>query len=150
MIESAQMDIPPPEHRLCVKHNKPITPSYWRIRCRTTGCSVCVRERQRSPEARKRREKKWQTEFIGCVKHPERRCNRSVYVSTSNRRCCSCHSRLSDGIHKPGHKRRQRKNAYKKIVRGRTHYYSNGMRGVELFNRSTGMNLAIPKSMEIK
>lgn len=34
-------ELPPPEKRLCKIHGRPVSPSKWRSRRRTTGCSRC-------------------------------------------------------------------------------------------------------------
>ena len=138
------MELPPPEQRLCKKHGKPIKPSQWRKRCRNSGCSWCGNERNRSPEARKRREEKWEKKLIFCANHPDRRCSKSAYVCRGRRRCGSCDHKLSSGELRPRSKRNLSKKDYKKIVAKRTKYLSNGTRGIELFNRSIGYNLISP------
>ena len=37
------------------------------------------------------REHLWQTTFIACKRHPDRRCNRAVFVNARQQKCCSCH-----------------------------------------------------------
>src|ERR1700690_2490960 len=37
--------VPPPQERLCHRHQRPICPSRWRCGCRTVGCSVCTHHR---------------------------------------------------------------------------------------------------------
>lgn len=140
MGRSSIIEIPPPEQRLCKKHRKPICPSSWKQRCRTNQCSECKRERAKSPEARKRREIKWEKEFIPCVKHITRRCGKSRYIHDGGRRCSSCHSKLKDGSSTPTRKRQQGKRNYKVSVERRK-YFRGTMRGLKLFERSTGFNL---------
>lgn len=46
---------------------------------------------------RESRAKKWDSEFIPCNKHPNRRCNRSTYVTRENMRCGSCKNSAISG-----------------------------------------------------
>jgi hypothetical protein len=99
------MKMPPPEKRLCAKHGKPICPSMWRNRSRTTGCAKCMDMHKRSPEARERRRVKWNKEYITCARHPNDRCQQSTYVNTGQRRCSYCSHHYADGSRKPGYAR---------------------------------------------
>lgn len=132
--------VPSPEKRLCVKHNRPIMPSQWRRGHKRTGCSKCRRERMRSPATKSRRELKWQKQFIFCIRHPNRRCNRSTYVMNGMRRCGSCIVRSLNGHHKPAYERVLRKNRYNKSAerRKRNGLQRNTLRGLELFGRISG------------
>lgn len=85
-----QLLLPPPEQRLCSRHGLPICPSNWYRHHYKTGCSKCSNEKIRSPEARQRRTRKWESGFISCRNHPNRRCNKCRYVATAIRRCASC------------------------------------------------------------
>ena len=97
--------LPAPEQRLCQKigkdgkpHNRPIIPSSWLRGCRTTCCSKCSNEHHRLPEFKKRREEHWEKEFIACVNHPNRKCQKSQYKTTNGQRLCSfCLRRRKDG-----------------------------------------------------
>jgi hypothetical protein len=99
--------IPPPKQRLCPKHGKPIRPSAWARGYRKSGCAKCSSEYSHSPEAQKRRAAKFDAalknyrkgegNFIPCIKHPDRICNRSYYVLSGGRRCGSCRNRRIDG-----------------------------------------------------
>jgi hypothetical protein len=102
-----QIIIPPPEQRLCRKHGKPIMPSQWKKRNRTTGCSSCGNGHLRSPESRNRRQIKWENIFISCIKHDDRRCNKSCYVSNGRRKCNSCRHRRADGTRTPHSEKNQ-------------------------------------------
>jgi hypothetical protein len=51
-------EIPPPEQRLCKRHNKPIKPSNWVRRNRNRGCSQCDNERNRINGAAQRKQLK--------------------------------------------------------------------------------------------
>jgi len=145
--------IPPPEKRLCRKHGKPICPSLWAKKYRTVGCAGCLRERARSPESRKRRNERWHKEFISCIRHPERRCNRSVYVSMASRKCASCHSHYVDGSPKPSYSRRRnkssplkqamdRRSGYKKFRKRRNNNpFGTKLTGLQIFENVTGLNL---------
>jgi hypothetical protein len=145
------MNIPPPEQRLCVKHGKPICPSFWKAGCRTTGCSKCTRERGRSPKARQRREEKWDNGDIRCKKHPERRAHRSFYVCCGGRKCNWCNTHRADGTSKPGRKRSNirssNKQHYRKsmILRNR---FGGRIRGIKLFERATGILVSMRGTVE--
>jgi hypothetical protein len=132
--------VPPPEQRLCERHNKPICPSEWLRGKRTTQCASCINGRTRSPRARKRRALRWDSEDIKCINHPERRCNRCSYVIDGHRFCGSCGNRSSNGSFNPAEIRRRNKKAYKKSIERRKKFRGN-LRGIELFNRSIGYNL---------
>src|SRR6266700_1544930 len=89
-----------PGHFVCPAHQK---------RGGHTGCYKCNNERQRSPEAKERRAKKWDdgqklyektgdtSGLIWCIRHPDRQANRARYVSCASRLCGSCRNRLVDG-----------------------------------------------------
>jgi hypothetical protein len=142
MGRSSIMEIPPPEQRLCKKHGKPICPSQWRKGCRTSECAKCIREVVRSPKVRKRRASKWEKELIPCRKHSNRRCNKSAYVCSGKKVCGSCHRgpKLKDGSYRRSIKRHLRVRAYRKSINLRK-YFRGRMRGLKLFERSTGFNL---------
>jgi hypothetical protein len=118
-------EIPPPNKRLCVKHQRPICVSKWKHGYRTNGCAKCAYEWRRSPKARKRREKRWDETFISCSFHDDRRCNRSYFVCNGKRRCCSCLHRnvpSKGGAKKVGHIKIERKRKYNKMLRHRRFY----------------------------
>ena len=52
-------------------------------------------------EQNNKRAEKWDSEFIFCKNHPERRCNRSDYVNRRHRRCASCKGRRLSGVRIP-------------------------------------------------
>jgi hypothetical protein len=137
---STNPEIPPPEKRLCRKHGKPICPIRWKRGCRTSECSKCTTERQRSPEARKRRANRWEKELIFCKRHLGRRCQKSPYAFSGKRKCASCHLRRSDGSRRLSFVRNSRVQDYKKILKRRKHFQGT-LRGLKLFERSTGFNL---------
>lgn len=109
--------VPPPHKRLCKIHSRPIQPSKWRQGNRTTKCTLCVNMYNRSPKNEARREKRWQENFIPCIKHPDRRCNRSVFVHNARRACGSCITRTPDGQKRECVRRANSK--YKKSVHGK-------------------------------
>jgi hypothetical protein len=150
------MIIPPPEQRLCLKigkdgkpHNRPICPGMWRTRHRTTGCAKCVREQNQSPQARKKRAERWSLQFISCINHPGRRCQKSLYVH-NRRKCRSCFSKKADGTRRPSyrrshwktpsHRRAVQRQSYRKSMERRRHGRGR-MRAIRLFERSTGMSI---------
>jgi len=57
------VQLPPPQERLCKKHERPICPSRWKSGHRTTGCWVCMyryashRKYEHSEKGRKRSQK---------------------------------------------------------------------------------------------
>ncbi len=116
------VSVPPPEERLCETHGKPIFPSKWLNGCRKVGCVECqgttrsktswnkynrsvkgkaADTRFRLPEAKARRAKRWEEEWIVCANHPDRRCNKSHYVYGSVRRCGHCLNHKADGSRRP-------------------------------------------------
>ena len=139
-----QVDLPPPEKRLCRKHGRPIQPSAWKAGYRTIRCAKCNKERISSPESRQRRSATWEKNFILCTNHPNRRCNKSSYVHGGVRRCSSCWDKLANGNFRPRRERSLKRKDYRKMVEKRVKYLSNGMRGIELFNRSIGYNFISP------
>ena len=52
------------------------------------GCWKCSAESRLKKEPERIR--KWDSEFIGCIHHPERRCNPSIYRKSGTRLCGSC------------------------------------------------------------
>lgn len=55
-----------------------------------------------------RRAERYDSEFIACIRHPERRCNRSAYVRRNSKSCASCRNRHANGQLQEGYKRRHR------------------------------------------
>ena len=134
-------EIPPPEKRLCERHNKPICPSKWRSGFRKCGCSRCGTELKTSPSWRKRREKKWDSKMISCIYHPNRRCNRSAYVRDGHRHCSSCRIRLSDNSYRPHVKAQWGKRGLRRIMERRkqgSQFHHSALRGFKLFSRIVG------------
>lgn len=105
---------------LCIKHDKPILKSQWKHGSRTTGCSSCRTVHRASEKTKERRNKLWKSTFISCSKHPNKRCNRSLYVG-GRRLCLSCRRRKLDGTLKPSFRNcRARKDRIRhKTFRGR-------------------------------
>lgn len=134
--------VPPPEERMCLRHNKPICPGSWIKGCRHSECANCVRERRCSPKAKARRAQRWDSVFVVCVNHPNKQCNRSFYVRGGGRRCLSCRSRYPDGSYRAAVIRNGRKKSYSRVIKRRFHSPGNGntLRGLELFERSTGFS----------
>lgn len=128
----------------CRRHtDKFVCPSRQKLG-RRTDCAQCKNDNQRSSEAKKRRAKKWEKEFIACAYHPERRCNKSVYAGFDKRRCGSCSSknRPSEGGPKKGaHVRRKTMAGYKISLKLRERGLGR-LRGLALFERSTGLKLS--------
>ena len=138
------MKIPSPEQRLCFKHNKPIQPSKWLEGYRYRGCFKCNQEFCTAPEVQKKRTLEWETNFISCTKHPDRRCKRSLFLHSRRRLCSSCHLRTSDGSLSNTHKRRRNQEEYKRSMKRRSvGKHSTSLQGLKLFQRSTGFNLGV-------
>jgi hypothetical protein len=145
--------IPPPERRLCHKHGKPLSVSAWRNGHRTSGCWKCINEHCLSPASIERRAKKWDEGFIVCAIHPNRRCNKTVYLYNSKRRCASCNTRRADYSYRPGHvrakdwsnpleKQRNVRRAVKKMLernKRSTNWHGNRLTPLEIFAKLTGM-----------
>ena len=110
--------------------------------------------------AEKRRAERWNTQFIPCKNHPERRCNRSAYVISRTTRCGSCWNRHTDGtphlpfsrrnlpFRKDGARRKAVANhAVRQILdrsmkRRAMGCHSLSLQGLKLFERITGVNYA--------
>ena len=82
---------------MCKKHGKPIFPCHIRKGYTGSGCSKCLqgwskktRIRLMSDKMKHRREKEHDYRFIGCIHHPERRCNRSAYKASGGKYCGTC------------------------------------------------------------
>jgi hypothetical protein len=138
-----QVKVPPPEKRLCKKHGRPICPSAWLDGRRTSRCAKCIYERASSPQAKARRAKKFDETDIRCIKHPERRANKSQYVSIAQRKCGSCISRGADGTLSPVFKRCRNRRSYRKAVKRRERYLGGTLYGLRLFERLTGMQVPL-------
>jgi hypothetical protein len=77
--------------------------------------------------ARRKLDLRWKNEFIGCARHPDSRCNRSLYIHNQTRRCAKClakrpsYQRLYDEyVHSEGRREQKRwwergRNRYLKI-----------------------------------
>ena len=89
----------------CTHHpTTPLPPS--RIKRREyTGCWRCVKEYLQ--RTRPQRALRWRKEFIPCVRHPKRKCNKSYYVANAARRCAGCLN----------------KNSKDEIIPSRTHWH---------------------------
>ena len=85
------------------------------------------------------REHLWQTTFIACRKHPERRCNRSDFVNNRSRRCASCVVRGTPSRNR-NHYRSAMRWAYKRSMRTRERFglLPGALCGLKLFERITG------------
>lgn len=90
------------------------------------------------------REHLWQTTFIPCNRHPERRCNRSDFVGTRIKRCGRCKSFRIDGSPRPRTVRHNTKRgihwSYKRSMRTRERFgvHPKSLQGLHLFARITG------------
>jgi hypothetical protein len=135
-------EIPSPHLRLCKKHNRPIIPSAWKSGHRTLGCTNCFKICRNKGKVK--RTKKWSAEIIYCIYHPDRRCSKSCYVRKGERYCRSCKTRNARGNRKPSHKRGQNRASYRKIIQRRAQLRGR-LRGIELFERVTGMK--VPRGM---
>lgn len=152
-LRNSKKPLPPPEQRLCRLHGKPIGEARWRGGSRTSGCSKCSSVPRRSQESRKRREERWKKTNIFCVRHPDRICNRCLYVHGGKRRCASCNSRRADGQRRPGqirhYRKHSRKQSYAKSMRKRangTIDWSRAHNALKVFERSIGMTADFPRS----
>jgi hypothetical protein len=103
------------ERWYCTHHPDTFVTPFKQKNKRHSGCWKCFREHNSKPETRCRREKRWNTEIIACIAHPERRCNKSHYVSNSHRYCCWCIKHRPDGTVKAWRKRAS-------VVSARKHY----------------------------
>lgn len=124
------------------------------IRCKNMGNLKPNTSKTGSPASRKRREKLWDESDVRCKYHPERRCNRNVFVSGRKKRCASCASRKADGSRRPAYQRMQQRVDIRRMMEGRR---ANGRHGpshgrvsmlgrgnqltvLEYFNKVTGFN----------
>ena len=60
---------------------------------------------QSESERREERARRWDTEFIACINHPDGRCKRSAYVRGGTRKCSSCHHYYPNGVPRPATRR---------------------------------------------
>jgi hypothetical protein len=68
-------------------------PSKIKVGHKSYGCSECrkvIRSRHTTDNKKEERAKTWDTLFIGCIHHPQERCNRAKYRSTKTRYCWYC------------------------------------------------------------
>ena len=133
--------VPPAAERMCERHNKPICPSRWRNGFRKCGCSRCGTELTTSRKWQARRAKKWDKTFIFCIGHPDRRCNRAMYVNNGHRYCASCNDRASDGSYLHRVKIKWGKKELRRIMERRkrgSQFSHNALRGFDLFTRIVG------------
>ena len=78
---------------MCKKHGKPILPSKIKAGYKNYGCSDCtkiIRSRHKTDNKKEERAKQWDTFFIGCIHHPQERCNRCAYRSNKTKYCWYC------------------------------------------------------------
>jgi hypothetical protein len=137
----AKVEVPPPEERMCTRHNKPICPSKWRNGFRNSGCSRCGTEVTTSPTQQARRKRKWDSKLIFCIIHPDRRCNRSTYIKNGHRHCSSCNDRLEDNSYRPQVKQKWNKREMRRIMERRrqgSQFHHSALRGFDLFSRIVG------------
>src|ERR1700730_1860730 len=74
--------------------------------------------------------------FIACIRHPDRRVNRSGYVGYGKKLCGSCKTnRRRDGSTRPAHVRNVNKRNYKKSLNLRKYYLGGRLYGLNLFQR---------------
>jgi hypothetical protein len=134
--------VPPPEKRVCIRHNKPICPSRWRNGFRNSGCSVCTTLEMATPKRKEKRKKRWDSTFIFCIYHPDRRCNRSQYIRDGHRYCASCRDRLEDNSYRPQVRKKWAKKELRRIMERRkqgSQFHHSALRGFELFSRIVGV-----------
>ena len=62
-----------------------------------------MKAEEHKTERRALRGDQWDRTWIPCDRHPERRCNRSLYAARGTRRCGSCKNRRVDGTRIPSH-----------------------------------------------
>ena len=104
------------------------------------------RERYRSSESRDERELKWNNTFIPCIRHNDRRCNRSNYVKDGHRRCATCFKKHADGSMRLSCLLRQRKRDYSRMMKARGRYGASAwsMNALQIWERCTGMKAEFP------
>jgi hypothetical protein len=90
------------------------TENFWRSPTHVLEANrrLVSRRRTKSPEARQRRSDKWETSFISCYFHLDRRCNKSGYVCDGHRRCGRCKNRRIDGTLRPSYKESKAQNQF--------------------------------------
>ena len=131
---------------------------FCRIRKAVHGaqCWHCKKFRTRA-----HRREKWNNEFIGCFRHPEKRCLRTGYILSAHRNCSWCLRHRADGTCFPSVKRNRKSwkktlgaSAYRRrrmlrrslnvSMKKRRSYgcHSLSLQGLKLFERITGVNYA--------
>ncbi len=113
------------------------------------GCAGCTSDSQKNSKNRKRRAEKFDRlaytkDFIACIRHSDRLCQRSYYIRIGARRCGGCRSHLSSGKVRPGNARSIRRYKYNNMMIARKFYGSRRrMNAMQVFERSTGFNLEL-------
>lgn len=140
-------NFPPPEQRLCSEHQRPICPRRWKQGYRSKGCCLCNNIRTRSVESKNRRTVKWESIFIPCIHHPDRRCNRSNYVISARRKCGSCSSTRANGEKRRSYVRNLNKTHHKRSMRSRERGGTGNasLSIVQIWERCTGMTAEFPR-----
>lgn len=82
----------------------------------STGCWRCKKAIQLG--SRPKRAARWDSEFIACTRHSERRVSRSWYVRKGRKVCASCASRNANGTLRPVMRRRRQIYVQKDMARG--------------------------------
>ena len=92
-----------------------------------------------------RRAERYDSEFIACIRHPERRCNRSDYISARHRRCATCKRTRLNGTKIPAYERACRQRDYNRSMEKALHWgrSSRSLQGFKLFARLTGFNYGV-------
>lgn len=110
---------------------------------RTRDITQGPRATRKHTKAERRRTDKWEAEFVACIHHPYRRCNRSGYVGYGKRQCGSCKTnRRRDGSPRPTHARNVNRRNYAKSMERRSRL-GGRMRGWRLVERLFGTDLGI-------
>jgi hypothetical protein len=105
---------------------------------RTRDITQGHRATRMQTKAQRRRTDKWEAEFVACIHHPYRRCNRSGYVGYGKRQCGSCKTnRRRDGSPRPAHARNVNIRNYAKSMERRA-LLGGRMRGWRLVERLFG------------
>ena len=125
---------------MCPKHNRPVPPS--KTKQGAIWCYICQVEA--NAKSRNKRMRRWQTEFISCTRHPERRCKLSLYLNNGGRRCTFCCHRLASGMLAPNVQQYSKVRALKTSLKNRAKFgcHSLSLQGFKLFERMTGANYA--------
>lgn len=122
----------------CARHPGTFLTPNREKRGHKVGCWRCRKDSLRKTSGK--RAQRWNTEFIPCKRHPERRCQKAFFLATGTRRCAGCRQHLADGSLRPAARRHKNVQNYNRSMwlRKRGRWGTRTLQGLKLFARLTG------------